>query len=251
MFTHQMHVSMWIFLLGETDLVAGTTREDVAIEDPTPMKVQVTPKRRGPTLVDGSRRQRSHSLGGGANSPVKRRTGSRHQGFRPRSIAEWESDQRKLEKSDTERSRDENSLAGDEEGRKRGGNEKRGRNEDNLEGRAEGQGGREEEREGGGKVGGSEGGQRDRGGRGKGGGEWRGRDGGSEGREKKWGEGGSEGRVGEVRGRELEDRGSDGKAEGRRSHRSMKHWYSTGSVGMSGQPPVTRNGLQVYICPVT
>lgn len=217
------------------------------------MKVQVTPERHGSTLVDGSRRQRSQSLGGGANSPMKRRTGSRHHGFRPRSMAEWESDQRKLEKSDIERSRDGNSLAEDEEGRERGReNDERGRNEG---GRGDGQGGtrgergtREEGREGGGKVGGSEGRGREGGGGGSGGGEgreFRGREEGSEGRGKERGQGGHEGRGREERGRELENKagGSDGKAEGRKGHKSMRQWYSTGSVGMPG--PATWNGPQV------
>ena len=239
-------------MLGETDSIADTRREGIAIEDPTPMIVQATPKRHGPTLIDGSRRQRSHSLGGGANSPMKRRTGSRHHGFRPKSMAEWELDQWKLEKSDTERSRDENLLAGDEEGRERGrGNDERGRSEEKVGRGGDGQGGtrgerrtREEGREGGGKVGGSEGRGREGGGGGSGGGEGRGREGGIEGRGKERGEGGSGGGR-EDGGRVLENkaRGSDGKAEGRKGHRSVRHWYSTGSVGMSG--PATWNGPQV------
>ena len=76
-----------------------------------PIRVEITPKRHSttstpPPVADdsGSRQQCSHSLGGapsmnGALSSLSRNSrgmGSRRHGFKPRSMAEWKSDQQQI-----------------------------------------------------------------------------------------------------------------------------------------------------------
>ena len=76
-----------------------------------PIRVEITPKRHSTTFTPppvaddgGSRQQHSHSLGGppsmnGALSSLSRNSrgmGSRRHGFKPRSMAEWESDQQQM-----------------------------------------------------------------------------------------------------------------------------------------------------------
>ena len=83
------------------------SRDPGSGENP-PIRVEITPKRHStpPPVADdsGSRQQHSHSLGGvpsmnGALSSLSRNSrgmGSRRHGFKPRSMAEWESDQQQI-----------------------------------------------------------------------------------------------------------------------------------------------------------